>query len=429
MALCLGLRFYQIGAQSYWLDEMVSLHFAGNQFLKAVLWDNHPPLYFLILKAWLHFFGYSEIATRGLSAIISTGTLTVLLYQLTKRWGGMWAFLAGCLFILSPAQILMSQETRMYTLFELGLAIQYFCFLDWFSNRDRRNLKWLIGSTVFFLCTHYLAVVVLVAETLFAWKGHLIRRKWWILGTLIAWSCLVVFVLVDWKYLRWQKQSWLEVSALQEFLHLVSDLFWGRAAFGLVALVLSVYSVRKNKDNLELCILLLPWFSISILLSIGLVMGRNIFFVRYFEFLIVPFIVSIVLALRSLSKWLVGVGIAIVVICCAIYLPEVYAIKKAPWKDVAAYIGENPGPVYTTRTLALETPYFSSRKIPVLRYVNVASLPLKKEPVYIVETYFQGITSFPVIQEQLHQSGVQSEMLQFERNGSDIVLVLRILPH
>ena len=317
----------------------------------------------------------------------------------------------------------------MYTLFELGLAIQYFCFLDWFSNRDRRNLKWLIGSTVFFLCTHYLAVVVLVAETLFAWKGHLIRRKWWILGTLIAWSCLVVFVLVDWKYLRWQKQSWLEVSALQEFLHLVSDLFWGRAAFGLVALVLSVYSVRKNKDNLELCILLLPWFSISILLSIGLVMGRNIFFVRYFEFLIVPFIVSIVLALRSLSKWLVGVGIAIVVICCAIYLPEVYAIKKAPWKDVAAYIGENPGPVYTTRTLALETPYFSSRKIPVLRYVNVASLPLKKEPVYIVETYFQGITSFPVIQEQLHQSGVQSEMLQFERNGSDIVLVLRILPH
>ena len=59
-------------AQSIWWDEGISLHLAGvpwRQLLADRAANIHPPLYFVLLKAWLALTGLTPFSGRYLSAL------------------------------------------------------------------------------------------------------------------------------------------------------------------------------------------------------------------------------------------------------------------------------------------------------------------------------------------------------------------------
>src|ERR1019366_8221020 len=66
------LRFAVID-RSYWFDELATLVNIDAPDWKTVLdvtsKDNQPPLYNSTVFAWIHAFGYSEVAVRALSAL------------------------------------------------------------------------------------------------------------------------------------------------------------------------------------------------------------------------------------------------------------------------------------------------------------------------------------------------------------------------
>lgn len=68
MLLGLALRLHDLLAQSLWLDEAMSLYWASLPAgevlarLMALSGDPHPPLYYLILKAWIAALGDGEVA-------------------------------------------------------------------------------------------------------------------------------------------------------------------------------------------------------------------------------------------------------------------------------------------------------------------------------------------------------------------------------
>src|SRR5947207_15315372 len=97
LLLALALRLYGIGSSSFWLDEFCSLETATGRGLVHValpanviianpghlttldderpwwsIWtsmrlDNHPPLYFVLLRWWIYCVVTSEAAFRALS--------------------------------------------------------------------------------------------------------------------------------------------------------------------------------------------------------------------------------------------------------------------------------------------------------------------------------------------------------------------------
>src|SRR5688500_7158988 len=72
VSLALGL------SQSVWFDEAYSIMVAKqpiDQLLHLSAVDTHPPLYYLLLKAWAGVFGWSEFALRSLSVIALGGSL------------------------------------------------------------------------------------------------------------------------------------------------------------------------------------------------------------------------------------------------------------------------------------------------------------------------------------------------------------------
>ena len=68
MLLGAVLRFYGLGFQSLWSDELASWDFSNRETLSQVIGgvrsDDHPPLYFLVLHFTQWIFGDSEWALR-----------------------------------------------------------------------------------------------------------------------------------------------------------------------------------------------------------------------------------------------------------------------------------------------------------------------------------------------------------------------------
>jgi len=116
LAISLFLRFYDLGTESIWLDEAESIRESALSPRGIAEHANQPPLYFLLLRGWIHLFGTGEIALRSLSAVF--GVLAVWLVFLVgkalfnPRVGLISAFLTS--FAYFP--LAHSQDTRAYSL-------------------------------------------------------------------------------------------------------------------------------------------------------------------------------------------------------------------------------------------------------------------------------------------------------------------------
>jgi len=75
----LVLRLITIN-QSLWLDEAIGALAVRNMSYSDLITgfltvDNHPPLYYFLLKFWTGIFGYSEISLRMPSVLFGVGTV------------------------------------------------------------------------------------------------------------------------------------------------------------------------------------------------------------------------------------------------------------------------------------------------------------------------------------------------------------------
>jgi uncharacterized membrane protein len=178
-----ALRCFHLGLQSLWHDEAVSLAIADRLSLWEKLTNqgrsSHPPLYYLILGAWIRPAGINEFTARMPS--MAAGVLTIpLIYRTGRRLFhhrvGLWA---GLFMAVLPFQIYYAQEGRMYTL--LGLLTTLSLLLFWRAIKENRWPGWLGYGlcSVLALYTHYFFVFVLLAYHLYlvlTWNRH--RHLW-----------------------------------------------------------------------------------------------------------------------------------------------------------------------------------------------------------------------------------------------------------
>jgi 4-amino-4-deoxy-L-arabinose transferase-like glycosyltransferase len=213
LALCL-LSFargvYQLGERSLWWDESLSHHRAARPFSfilsnrmlflygaeeTPVTPDQHPPLYFVLLRLVILAAGDSEFALRYLS-LAACVLIVPILYQcgrhLYDRATGVGAaLLAAC----TPLYLWAQQEARPYALATLLAATSFYALLRVLADPPSglaagsgpaRQRWWgalYILSTLAMLATHYHALQLLPAQAgiYVLARGHHKRRALWAL--------------------------------------------------------------------------------------------------------------------------------------------------------------------------------------------------------------------------------------------------------
>ena len=166
---CLS-RFFLIGRESLWLDEVDSIRIAGRvaslhleKFIFFSRWhDPHPVLYYFVLYIWIKLFGIGETALRALSAVFGILLVVSTYYVGKKAISREAGIIASILLLVNPVALYYSQETRMYTLIPLLILLSTYYFYEFLSNRSRKFAILYILFSVLLIYTDYLGTLVLV---------------------------------------------------------------------------------------------------------------------------------------------------------------------------------------------------------------------------------------------------------------------------
>jgi 4-amino-4-deoxy-L-arabinose transferase-like glycosyltransferase len=163
VVLALLLRAADGWLASLHLDDFHSLHHARaadlRTFFAVLRQDNHPPLFFLLLRAVRALFGEQEFALR-LPAILCGVATVPFVWRAARRLPGLPArVLATSLVAFSSLNLELSADLRMYSLLTLAVAGWLDAALDLL---DRQGGEWRLALwTVVGLHTHYHFVHVL----------------------------------------------------------------------------------------------------------------------------------------------------------------------------------------------------------------------------------------------------------------------------
>jgi len=180
LAVGAALRLNGIAARSLWLDEAMSASFLDFSWLEilgrtAEPQGVHPPLYFLVMRAWATVIGDSEASLRGLSAALGLATIGGV-YALVRELGrlagreprasGLAAWLSATLVALSPMQIHLSRIARGYTLATMLLTLGGWALVVALRKPERSGPYWIASAMLAAgACyTHNLAIISVAAQ-------------------------------------------------------------------------------------------------------------------------------------------------------------------------------------------------------------------------------------------------------------------------
>lgn len=177
LLLGLALRFYDLGAESYWIDEMSTVVEGQQDILELVTSGrlDQPPAYYFPFNLWVTTFGTSEISTRAFSALIGIGSIWLLYFVGQKLFGKTVGLIAAFLMAISEFQIYHSQQARFYIFFEFTALLSFLFFILVLENK-RRIFFVLYGITsIAMIYSHAFGLFILAGQGLFLvlnWKRY-----------------------------------------------------------------------------------------------------------------------------------------------------------------------------------------------------------------------------------------------------------------
>lgn len=137
-----ALRFYRIGAQSYWIDEILSLNSSvapeGVSFWYKILYNVHGPLHALIIHL-LRNVSLSEGILRAPSAVAGTVSILLIYRWLVTLGRGDIALYGALFFALSPFNLYYSQELRYYSLMVMFAIVALIIYERYLENPSFRR--------------------------------------------------------------------------------------------------------------------------------------------------------------------------------------------------------------------------------------------------------------------------------------------------
>ncbi len=328
LVLGLAVRGWGIALPGLSSDEAFSwriVQYPTAEMVQRLATDVHPPLYFLLLQAWVGLCGESLLMMRGLSA--GLGLLAVLVAFAVGREAALWSttqeskpipagLLAASLVAIHAGQVAAGRNVRMYTLGVL-LAGLTALFLLRALRCPERSRMWFLAyglAAAAFAFTHYYAFFTIVGQlglgamwAAWRWRTgqqgealHLFRGLG--LGALTA-----VLVFAPWlpAFLRQSRgvreSYWISpvsLAALDKALVLWATGLEPQGSLARIALLavlgVAAWSVwRSGRAGIFLVTqALAPW-----LLAVGLslVSGRPIFLERYLVFAQLPLLLLLAL--------------------------------------------------------------------------------------------------------------------------------------
>lgn len=157
-----------------------------------------PPLYFVMVRFWVQWFGNSVAVTRSFSAFISLLTFPCLYWLCHELFeSSRIGWIAVALVAISPFHVLYAQEARPYTLWIVAILLSSASLLR--AMRVRTKASWIIYTTTVTLglYTHVLFGLVAIGHGIYVVVTERFRLSRTLVSYLLA-SLAGLLTFVPW---------------------------------------------------------------------------------------------------------------------------------------------------------------------------------------------------------------------------------------
>jgi mannosyltransferase len=353
-----SLRIYRIGAESLWVDEIISIRQAQVPFLEtisAVAMDVHVPFYYLVLNGWVHLFGISEFSTRLLSALF--GTISVLLIYLVGKelFSEKVGLISALLLAIFPVGIFYSQEVRMYNLVVCLTLLSMWLLVRFIHSGKRRYLAANFAVSTALIYTHIYGFLVLFTQAvflIFSDRRRSLKRDWLISE---AAACMLFIAWVPTliaQIKRSVQYAWLPIPTVKVVMGAVGE-YLGGVIPASIFLALSIFFVMKYHKNLKAAIrlpwdeqmLVALWATVPLLIVLlASYIITPLFHVRYLLFMMPACLLLYAALISKLKPAYSYILIFLIIAACvsAVY-SQAITTSKDDWRSVAIYLNNNVG--------------------------------------------------------------------------------------
>jgi len=331
LIILLGLifRFYNVGYENLWIDEIFSFWVTEpnlsytETFSRVKSTESIPFLYYYCMKICNSIFGYDPIVGRIFSAIL--GFLSIFtVSNLCKKFVNNKSYLLSlCLTSLNIFLITYSQEMRVYTLtfFLISLALIFF-----FNLYSEHESKVLTKNFFFFslfmsmsIFSHPFSIIILSSLICFTFIDYFFfkvkNKKINISLTIVSiFTLFFLFHYLQYVSLVTDTIDWIKQPDLKFYSNFYFSKFFGSRLLGIIHLVilifLSFYLWRKIINNKKIIFLYIMLFlSYFTPLVYGYFL-KPIIFPRYIMFVLIPIILIISILIfylenKNLKKFLI----------------------------------------------------------------------------------------------------------------------------
>jgi mannosyltransferase len=326
LLLAAALRLLGLSTQSLWSDEGVTLLQAGapsfSEVLARVSADTHPPLYFLMLHAWIARMGSSEAALRLPSVLAGLATFPLLARLLLRMGLPDLVLPTLCLLATSAFHCQYSQEARSHVfaaVLATGSMLAAWRVLEEPGRRSTALFVLLLWNLLGLYFNPFFPVFWVVSCLLVRRRTDVLP---WLMVQLASLAAFLPHLLWHWHSAGGFASQ--VVPGPLDGLRLIQDLVFchnypspqlslqqlgpfsylpGAAAF---ALSLMGFAHLRSSGRSEAARWLLLWFMGPILLCFGLVVLAHVDLLNFKYFLVClpPILALIASGLLAIRPWL-----------------------------------------------------------------------------------------------------------------------------
>lgn len=232
LALC--LRIYNLGNRVVWYDEADSI---ASSTRTIVFYQDrelaYKPLYFILLKLWIHLFGVSAFWLRMLSVIF--GTVSVYFLYLLGReiFEEKLGLLSAFLLAISPFHIYHSQQVRQFTLVTLLAIISLYFFIAYLKYQKFKYGALNFFFSVLLIITYPYGIIFIVSQIIIFCLTSIKHRNFFIsIFTIILSLSLITITVRSLSFIR-EITWWIERPNLLTLKEIFSVFIMGGENYGL----------------------------------------------------------------------------------------------------------------------------------------------------------------------------------------------------
>jgi uncharacterized membrane protein len=386
------LRFYHLGFQSFWLDELHTANEASGSWTGLIsslkCCDQHPPLFFFIEKIIIYFFGSSEISLRSVSAL--AGCLGIWTSYLIGKEASSprTGLIAAVITAVNPYLIEYAQEARPYAFSFLFSSLSFLYLLRLIKNPVGRNTAGYSAFTLLMLYSHYFGLFALISQIVIlviSWFTCADRRKMLLRSILIS-GLVIAAGFAPWMPILFSigsiKTFWLQPPEAGFAISYFNEYFGNNDLLKpllVILLVSGIFHLAKksepvyNGSNAFLLLFCFVWIGVTWFIPYL----RSLFIVpslhpRYTILLLPAFIILLSSGISFLESSLLRrfllLSFCILSLTHFLWVKKYYTtVSKTQFREMAAYI-HSKGPFYELPVISEKTAWHQQHYFKKLNY-------------------------------------------------------------